>query len=129
MGHLKQFSSNELVINKGEAFEILNFFFGSFRISREQLTNEDRGFAQALMVEAVDASNSMGKIEGLFKSSASPYCSITSLAKSIVRQSITSWWKNGKKNEVVIYNSVKNTLTANFKSVWAYRVETGEYLY
>lgn len=128
MKHLKEFSSNELVIDKGQAMEILNFFFGSFRISREQLTNEDRGFAQALMVEAVDASNSMGKIETLFKSAASPNSSIIAVAKNIVRQSVTSWWKHGRKNEVVIFDSVKNTLSVNFKSVWAYRVQTGEFL-
>lgn len=128
MGNLRKFSSLELVVSRDQAKEILTFFFGHVDLSTDQLTDADRSFAQALMVEALDASNNMSYVEALFRGSASPSSSIITVAANIVRQSVVNWWRK-KIEKVVIYDSVKNTITVNFKSVWAVRVATGELMY
>ncbi len=125
MGNLRKFSSLELVVSRDQAKEILTFFFGHCDLPTDQLTDADRSFAQALMIEALDASNNMSYVEALFRGSASPSSSIITVATSIVRQSIVNWWRKKIEN-VVIYKSVKDRITVNWKSVWAIREATGE---
>ncbi len=129
MGQLRKFTVNELKYTKDEAKQILTYFFGQFDLSSGSFTNEDIEFAQGLMVEAIDASNKMSYVEGIFRASAGPGSSITSLAAKLVRHSLASWWNNKKREDKVeIYDIVKNQLKANFRTVWAYRVSTGEFM-
>ena len=66
MAGLKHFGSSDIKISQEHAGSILRFFFPDQPISPGQLTTEDVGFAQALLIEAVDASTEMGYVELLF---------------------------------------------------------------
>lgn len=124
--HLQKFSSSELVISRDEAIEILKYFFGSFKLYSGDLTDDDIAFAQALLVEAIDLSNGMMIAEAVFRSKANFSGTIKRLATTVAKQSTRLWWKNEQKKanqEVVIYDSIKNTIALQFKSVWAMRVQ------
>ena len=54
---LKTFSKGDLVINSEDTLKIFAFFFGDTQgITSKDITDHDRAFAQALMVEAIQSS-------------------------------------------------------------------------
>ena len=124
------------VLDQGEAHEVLTWVFGSVSVSKAQLNDEDRAFAQALLMELLDASFKLGFVEALFKASAK----VTSGAKKV----IIAFLKGAGKNLVrykdkddlkkmmedpKIYKAALDTLARNFKSVWKIREATGELTY
>ncbi len=62
MSTLRVFQESEIIFNEEEAREILIRFFPANRneIMTASITVELRGFAQALLLEAIDASFSIG---------------------------------------------------------------------
>ncbi|MES2590339.1 MAG: hypothetical protein V4608_00555 [Bacteroidota bacterium] len=124
--NLIKFSSSELVISRDEAIEILKYFFGNFKLNSGDLTDDDIAFAQALLVEAIDLSNGMMIAEAVFRSKANFSGTIKRLATTVAKQSTRLWWKNEQKKanqEIVIYDSIRNTIAMNFKSIWTMRVQ------
>jgi hypothetical protein len=124
------------VLDQNEAYDILTWVFGSSKVTAAQLNDTDRGFAQALLMELLDASFKLGFTEALFKASAK----ITKGARSV----IIAFLKGAGKNLVTykdkddlkkmmedpkIYKMALDTLARNFKSVWKIREATGELTY
>lgn len=131
-GTLKHFNSDELVLSHKEAWEILVFFFGgNAGIEPGQLTDNDRSFAQALLVEAIDKSYAMGWVETLFRSAMKPSASVKGIIKSLAKKAAKEWFKKATQKDLedpVIYEAVKDQLTRNWRSEWKIRIETGEFI-
>ena len=69
MGTLQHFSGDEILLSNQQAWQVLLFFFGgNASMSPASLTENDRSFAEALFIEAIDASEAMGYIESIFRS-------------------------------------------------------------
>jgi len=119
---LKTFKPEELLFDSKETKEILLFFFPNEKhsIPKIKVDNKVRGFAQGLLLEAVDASYKMGLVEALFSSTANPTSSMLSVVGKFAIKASIHWFKHAKKGDlrkVKIYESVRRVLQRNFKSV------------
>ena len=122
MTFLKHFPENEIYLDEMQASQVLNFF--GFSTAGTSITTIDREFAQALLVEAIDASQQMWYVETLYKATSKPNSSVQSIIKSFAKKALTKWFKSktaSKVANVEIYESVKKTLSWNFSSVWRMR--------
>ncbi len=133
MGQLKHFTPDELIVDRAEAWKILVWFFGgNSGITIGDLTDNDMSFAQALIIEAVDASEDVGWIYTLWRSTVTPPKDLGSLFKKLVRNLVKEWLKHSKPKDFddpTIYTMVKNTLTRNWRSAWSIRIQTGDPVY
>lgn len=133
--YLQHFHAAQLRLTRAQAAQILEFFFPDQPVSPDSLTDDDIGFAQALLVEAIDASDEMSYVQILFEKTymKAPSASIIkSLAKSFLKQAAKQWFRHatGKDwDDPKIYESVRRTISRNFKSIWGLRLQTGELTY
>jgi hypothetical protein len=127
---LRRFTASEVRLDNQKAFDVLRFFFQhNTSINISQITIEDRAFAQALLVEAVDASFQMGFIESIFTSAMSLSPSVKDIIKDLLKYAAQSWFRHATGRDMSdpqIYDSVRVTLVRNFRSVWSMRTATGE---
>jgi hypothetical protein len=127
---LRRFTASEVRLDNQQAFDVLRFFFQhNASINISQITIEDRAFAQALLVEAVDASFHMGFIESIFTSAMSLSPSVKDIIKDLLRYAAQSWFRHATGRDMSdpkIYESVRATLVRNFRTVWSMRTQTGE---
>ena len=123
-------------ISASDANQILTWVFGKVSIKEKDLTEADRCFAQAMLMEMLDASFAMGFVEALFKAAAK----LSSGPKKVIINFLKGAGKNLVKykdkddlkkmiKDPQICKSVLVTLGRNFKSVWAIREQTGELTY
>lgn len=130
---LRKFRPDELVLSHQEAWQVLVYFFGgNAGMVPGWLTDEDRSFAQALLLEAVDKSYAMSWVQTLFEASAKPNASVQGILKSLAKKAARDWLSNAKPTDLAsakIYASVKNQLTRNWRSAWAIRTETDGPIY
>ncbi len=136
MAKLRHFNPNELLFNQQESFAILRFFFVDVGIQAASLTDKDRSFAQALLVEAVDASYNMGYVEIIFDkffgSTSVSLKDLQELAKRFVKHAVDNWFRHATRADLrdpKIYDSVRATLARNARSVWKIRVQTDQLTY
>lgn len=133
MGTLKKFSGDEIVLSNQEAWQVLVFFFGgNAGISPAALTENDRSFAQALLLEAIDASEAMGFIESIFSSAMKLKPDVKDILKSMAKYYVKTWFRKATKGELEdpkIYQSIKNSLTRNWRSAWEIRTLTDQPVY
>jgi len=130
---LQHFNSQELLLTHMEAWQVLVWFFGgNAGTIPGWLTDDDRSFAQALLVEAIDKSADVGIIQRIWESTVTPPTTVKSLLFKIAKTGAMILWDRLHHCKVEdfakakIYKMVKDTLTMNFKSVWQIRIETGE---
>ena len=130
---LQHFKPDELLLTRMEAWQVLVWFFGgNAGTVPSWLTDDDRSFAQALLVEAIDASASVGIFRRIWESTVMPPMTIKSLLFKIAKAGGKILWDRLHHCKVKdfakakIYNMVKNDLTRNFRSAWQIRVETGD---
>ncbi len=134
--YLRDFSPDELIFDQQECFAILRFFFVDVGIQAASLTVRDRSFAQALLVEAVDASYKMGYAEIIFdrffgKTSVS-LADMRKLAQSFLKHAAERWFKHATRSDLrdpKIYESVRASLARNARSIWKVRAQTGTLTY
>ncbi len=130
---LKKFAPSEIVLTPMEAWQVLVFFFGGNAGALPGwLTDNDRSFAQALLIEAVDASHRMSWIQTLWSSTANPSASIQSVLRKLAQKAVRDWLTNCKPTDLKnakIYTMVKDQLTRNWRSAWQIRIETGDPVY
>jgi hypothetical protein len=132
---LKHFSGNDLRLDVEQTRKVLKFFFPQTDIDHVNVTDEDRSFAQALLVEAIDASAQMGYVQILFEKVYTPptdFGYIKDLAKNFVKYGLNIWFRHltGKDfTDPKIYMTVRNQLALNFRSTWEIRLQTGELTY
>jgi hypothetical protein len=124
------------VLDANDAHTILTWVFGSISVNPNDLTDEDRAFAQAMLMEMLDASFAMGFVEALLKAAAKipsgPKKVITTFLKGAGKNLVTYKDKDDLKKmmeDPKIYKAVLDTLARNFKSVWKIREATGELTY
>jgi len=133
---LRHFSRDELRISREEAARVLKFFFPDQPIPAGNLTDEDIGFAQALLLEAIDRSNQMGYVRILFDKFEGKlpvdFSFIKDVASAFCKRAMSNWFNHATGKDLAnpqIYTSVRNTIAVNFRSVWAIRLATGELTY
>ena len=121
--HLKQFSSDELVLNESETRTVLKFFWPqestAHRIENSLVVTDDvRAFAQGLLVEAIDASYAVGFVEAIFRSTANPTRGAVKVFKDFGKRATKRWFKNARANDltnVQIYDFVRNDISRYFR--------------
>ena len=133
---LRHFSADELIFDQQECFAILRFFFIDVGIQAASLTVRDRSFAQALLVEAVDASYRMGFVEIVFDTfygkTPVSMAAVRKLAQRFLRQTAEHWFRHATRDNLSdpkIYESVRATLARNARSAWRVRLATDELTY
>ena len=119
-----------------QAARVLRFFFPDQPIDAGRLTSADIAFAQALLIEAVDASAEMSYVEVLFdKAFMKPptdYSIIKDVAKSLCQQALKNWFRHVTGEDLghpEIYAAVRSQLARNFRSAWIFRMQTGDLVY
>ena len=63
---LRHFGKDEICISNKDAFAILRFYFHVVNVDPDSLTDADVGFAQALLLEGVDASYEFGLVKIIY---------------------------------------------------------------
>ena len=82
---LQHFRKEQLIVNRSQAARVLRSFFPDQPASEAALTDEDMGFAQALLVEAVDSSREMSYVQVLFEKAAYRVPTDSSFVKDLAR--------------------------------------------
>lgn len=130
---LRKFNSAELALNNQEAWQVLVFFFGgNAGTAPGWLNDNDRSFAQALLLEAVDKSYAMSWVETLFSSAMKLNPSVKDILKALAKKALKDWLKSANPtdlSEAKIYQSVRDRLRLNWRSAWEIRVTTGDPVY
>ncbi len=120
--HLKQFKKDELLFNEDETLTILKFIFKPADhklIDSLPMSEYLRVFAQGLLVEAIDASYSVGYVKGLFESVANPTKGAMKIIKSFGRKAASHWFKNASVHDlqnVKIYDFVRDNIARSFRT-------------
>jgi hypothetical protein len=133
---LKHFSGSELLFDQEQSFRILQFFGIEPGIQPGSFTDEDRSFAQAILVEAIDASYEKRYVQAIFDVFyMKPVTSVDDLGdmlKEFLECAVENWFDHATKADLrdpQIFNSVRVTMARNIRSVWTIRVQTGEMTY
>lgn len=131
MSGLPSVGPGQLCISKSQGFAVLGMFF-DVGLDAGELTTEDLCFAQALLTHAIDLSFKMGFVEGLVSGMAKVPSGPQAAIKAILVGAGKNLLKFKDKNNIqkmianpVLYQTVVNQITRNFKTVWAARVNTG----
>ena len=131
--HLRRFERDEVVLTQDQAFQVLRFFWPDVSVNPGALTVEDRGFAQALLIEAIDASYRMGFVEAWFRSLAKMGSGLKAVIKAFGKAALEHWFKYATRTDIMddprIYEIVRLTVVRNFRTVWRLRESTGELIY
>lgn len=120
--HLRSFKKEELIFDEEETKEVLKFFYpnqGSL-IEKATINDDVRGFAQAIMVEAIDASYALGYVKIVFdvfymKPSAKFGKALTKFG----RKAAPHWFKHAKSTDLInakIYDAVRSRIAVSFRS-------------
>ena len=134
--YLKHFSAAEVRLSQADAAAIFRFFWPGRELPQTELTIEDRAFAQALLVEALDKTYDMGFVELIFRNFygkvPTSFGEIRSIVKSFAMAAAKHWFRHATGKDLAdpkIYMSIQMTLANNFRCVWDLRIATGEMTY
>lgn len=116
---LRKFKAEELLFDEEETRLILKFIFRRNHSLIKNLDISDRvkGFAQGLLLEAIDASYALGFVEALFRSSLNPGAGAKKVISKFGKKSLKHWFKHAKANDLMqikIYERVREQLEYNF---------------
>ena len=132
---LQHFSGSDLRLDKEQARRTLKFFFPNTNIDHISITDDDRSFAQALLIEAIDASALIGFVQVIFEHMYTPptgFDYIKDLAKDLVKYGSLTWFRHVSGldfKDPKIYLMVRVTIQNSWISVWEIRLQTGELTY
>ena len=113
---LRQFAPKELLFNEEETRTVLRFIFAETHhefIDSLPMSDSLREFAQALLVEAIDASYAIGYVHGLVRSVKNPVKGALKIMKSFGKKASQHWFKHTTvhdKQNVKVYNFVLDFL-------------------
>jgi hypothetical protein len=146
-GTLRHFTGDEILLTAEQAGQVIHWFWPEIEAaSLGTITDEDRSFAQALLLEGVDASLSMGIVEGLFRETymkvPKDFSDLGKILKSLAKRAIKEgWFKKAEDrikgeerdgvvtydlDKVAVYESIRVTIARNFRSVIDLRAKYGE---
>ena len=122
MKGLKKFTTVELIFSEEETRKILELFFPHLENSIKNITinNTVRGFAQSLLLEAIDASYALGFVEALFSSILNPKPDVLSILRKFAVKAGKHWFEHATEQDlrkIKIYYIVRQRLQVNFKSI------------
>jgi hypothetical protein len=133
---LRHFTPAEIVITREQAARILRFFFPGQPLGPHTLNDEDISYAQALLIEAVDASTEMGYVQILFDNAfmkvPADLSFIKDIAKAFAKQAAKNWFRHASGKDLSnpqIYESVLKTISWKQGTTWQIRMQTGELTY
>lgn len=130
---LRHFASDELILSPEQTKEVLIMFWPNKRgdIGSMAINDTDRSFAQALLVESVNANRGIGVVEGLFRAFYRPNPSVLSAIKAVIDVARRRSWLSDNSinpNTFKLYDAVRVTLARNFRSEIELRLQTDEYI-
>lgn len=124
-------------ISDSDALAILEWVFGKpkkVKLTAKDMTKTDKGYAQAFLVELLDASFTMGFIEALFKSATKAPSGPAKVIKSFLKGAGKNLVRYKDKDDLqqmmkepLVYKSVLNSLARSHKSAWEIRLQTGKW--
>jgi hypothetical protein len=129
--HLMKFTPNELIFDEAETKAVLIFFYPnqSALISQANINDDIRGFAQALMVEAVDASYALGYIKIIFDVFyMKPPAKFGKALVKFGKKAAPHWFKHATATDLTnakIYDSVRSSISRNFRTDFEYITNGG----
>jgi hypothetical protein len=120
---LREFKPSELLFDEDETKDILKFFFTNYIefIDGLVVTDRLRGFAQGVLVEAVDATYAIGFAKIIFDILylKPPKPKVRKFLAKLSRKAATHWFKHARATDlssVKIYDSVRETISNAFRS-------------
>ena len=93
---LRTFDLDELLFDEEETRIVLKFIFAETHhefISSLPMNDRVRELAQALLVEAIDASHAIGYVHGLFRSVKNPVKGALTILKTFGKEANQNWFK------------------------------------
>lgn len=118
--------ASELRISEPDARKVLTYFFGK---APTVLEDNDRRFAQALILESAEWSSKASYIEALFRSAVSPAAEPSDVVEAIAEQLIEDLGRSGSLAEALKspnYLIVVNQIRANWRTAWDERLQNGD---
>lgn len=120
---LTNFTPSQLIFDEQETREILLFIFSSkSSIARSmKIDNQTKSFAQALLLEAVDASYSLGFVEALTSAIARPNVTISKILKKFGQKAAKHWFRHARAADLLkieIYEIVRRDLEWSFGRIF-----------
>ncbi len=137
-GELKKFNPSELVLTTQEAIAVLKFFWPEKDLRPlGTITDADRGFAQGLLLEAIDASNSKGIVEDIYRTTfmkvPTSFRSLRNMAIKLAKKALAHGWfkrtPDVRSEDLKVYESVRRTIAQKFVRVIDLRLQTGNLIY
>lgn len=119
---LRKFKKEELLFNEEETRIILKFIFepADHAVIDSLTVNEAiKGFAQALLIEAIDASYAVGFVDAIFRSAANPTKGAIKIFKSFAKKAAKHWFKHATVHDlqdVKVYEFVLLEIARRFRS-------------
>ena len=134
--YLKHFGDSEIILNAEQAAAVLKFYFPDAAPNPGDLSRDDIGFTQDLLLAGIDSSYEMGFAEILFRIVGRyvppTFSDISDIAKEFGKHAIRHWFRQATGKDLQdpqIYESVRNSIRLNFKSTWPIRQAKGEMTY
>lgn len=118
---LRQFKVEELIFDEEETRIVLKFILEPADhefIESLTVNDEVRGFAQGLLVEAIDASYAVGFIDAIFRTTANPTKGAIKILKSFGRKAAQHWFKNASVHDlqdVKVYDFIRVNIANQFR--------------
>lgn len=119
-------------ISTQDTLNIFIWVHGSTSLTAKDMTKEDRGYAQTMLVEMLDARFAVGFVEALFRSVAKLPKGPKAVIKSFLKGANKSLVKDKDDlkemmKKPVIYKMIYNTVKLKTKSPWKIRETTGSW--
>lgn len=126
MGTLDNYKKERLVIHSADAQRVLFFFFHRLP---PRIDDNDRRFAQALILAAAEATAEIGIMETLWRSASSPTAKPTDILKDVAK-SVLKYLGRPKKLIDAIdtpkYGMVVNSIAYGYSGAWQARIQTDD---
>ncbi|MBL1278442.1 MAG: hypothetical protein COB30_020400 [Ectothiorhodospiraceae bacterium] len=117
---LRKFDLEDLLFTETETRIVLKFIFAETHhkdIDSLPMSDRLREFAQALLVEAIDASYAIGYAHGLFRSVKNPVKGALKILKSFGKKASQNWFKHASVHDIQnaqVYNFVLDEVGRQF---------------
>lgn len=119
---LREFDPEELLFNEEETRTVLKFIFkptDHSLIDTLPMSDALRGFAQGLLVEAIDASYAAGFVQAVFRSAANPAKGAVEILKRFGKKASQLWFRHATVHDlqrVKVYQFVLDRLAIGFRN-------------